>query len=185
MLKTNTFDAMLANAEASLSHVEDNEIKRIQSLTRITCAEIKNAMQEILSAKHNFDNLVESVHKTYFSSWKSTLKDMKTLYNMDVDDEIKSFKEDKRISRERIKTIRKQHTIKIFTTFKYFCSLYIGNAKVFGFKELLTNIFHTGGISLNKIECVLFYLKNYLQNVKTENNIIPIKDDLEVNLTIA
>ena len=92
---------------------------------------------------------------------------------MDIDDDFKSFKEDKRISRERIKIIRKTHTIKIIKTFKYFCTLYMGKTKVFGFKELLSNIFHTGSISLNKCEYVLSYLKNYLQNAKiisSENN---------------
>ena len=171
MLKANTFDSMLANAEVLLTHVEDKELSRITSLKKITCAEIKTAMREILFTKRNFDNLIESVYKTYFSSWKSTLEEMKTLHNMNVDDDFKSFKENKRISRERIKTIRKKHTIKIIKTFKYFCTLYMKKTKVFGFKELLSNIFHTGNISLHKCEYVLSYLKNYLQNA----NIISIK----------
>ena len=183
MLKTNTFDAMLSNAEASLTHVEDKEMSRITSLKRITCTEIKKAMQEILSAKHNFDSFIESVYKTYFSSWKSTLEEMRSSYDMDVDDDFDSFEEDKRISRERIKTIRKNHNVKIIKTFKYFCTLYIGKTKVFGFKEMLSNMFHTGSISLSKCEYVLSYLKNYLHNV----NIVSIEKDVKIEecLTIA
>lgn len=165
MLQTNTFDILLKNTEVSLSNVESREVKWIKSQEKVTSKEVTKAIKNILLAKNTFNNFIESVFKNYFSAWESALEEMKSAH-MDVEDDIKSFKEDKRISREHIKRIRKEHNKKIYNIFKYFCSLYIGNRKVFGFKELFMNIFNSKTISLSRCEYVLTYLKNYLQNIK-------------------
>ena len=165
MLQTNTFDILLKNTEVSLSDVENREVEWIQSQEKVTYKEVAKAIKNILIARNTFNNFIESTFKTYFSAWKSTLKELES-YNMDVEEDLKSFKEDKRISREHIQKIRKEHNKKIYNLFKYFCSLYIGERKVFGFKELLMNIFESKTISLSRCEYVLTYLKNYLQSVK-------------------
>ena len=165
LLQTNTFDILLKNTEASLSDVETREVEWIQSQEKVTYKEVAKAIRNILIARNTFNNFIESIFKTYFSAWESTLKELES-YNMDVEEDLKSFKEDKRISREHIQEIRKEHNKRIYNLFKYFCSLYIGERKVCGFKELLMSIFESKTISFSRCEYVLTYLKNYLQNVK-------------------
>ena len=162
MLQANTFNVLLNKAESSLSQVEKTEIKWIKSQKKITSKKVLKAIKNIIMAKNTFNQYIESVFKKSFSSWAS----LKEIESSDLANDQKEFKENKRISREHINKIRKKHDTKIYNIFKYFCSLYIGERKVIGFKELFATVFNTKTISINRCEYVLTYLKNYLNSMR-------------------